>query len=101
MDHHPTNGGGSLNGVYEPTQEELERELPRVFDGQVPLGDLLSRVVQSIYAELSELAETFVWLLSIPFLCPTTCVFQNAKHAGYYSEAHSRRLGCQDEKTSR
>ncbi|KAF7321449.1 Mediator of RNA polymerase II transcription subunit 14 [Mycena kentingensis (nom. inval.)] len=31
---------------------------PVVFDGQVPLAELLTRVVQSIYAELSELAET-------------------------------------------
>ncbi|KAG1762429.1 mediator complex subunit MED14-domain-containing protein [Suillus occidentalis] len=38
--------------------EELESELPVVLDGQVPLGDLLSRVAQAIYAELSELAET-------------------------------------------
>lgn len=49
-----------VNGFHEPTIEELERELPVVHDGQVPLGDLLSRVVQSIYAELSELAETWV-----------------------------------------
>lgn len=53
----PTNGI-QPNGVYEPTVEELERMLPVVYDGQIPLGDLLSRVVQSIYAELSELAET-------------------------------------------
>jgi mediator of RNA polymerase II transcription subunit 14 len=46
------------NGVHEHSSEDLERELPVVFDGQVSLGDLLSRVVQSIYAELSELAET-------------------------------------------
>ncbi|RDB24861.1 Mediator of RNA polymerase II transcription subunit 14 [Hypsizygus marmoreus] len=45
-------------GQSEPTIEELERELPTVYDGQIPLGDLLSRVVQSIYAELAELAET-------------------------------------------
>ncbi|KAG2126062.1 mediator complex subunit MED14-domain-containing protein [Suillus clintonianus] len=38
--------------------EELENELPVVLEGQVPLGDLLSRVAQAIYAELSELAET-------------------------------------------
>jgi len=44
--------------VSEPTLEELERELPIVYDGQIPLGDLLSRVVQSVYAELSELVET-------------------------------------------
>ncbi|TFK44507.1 mediator complex subunit MED14-domain-containing protein [Crucibulum laeve] len=51
----------SLNGSHsfpEATIEELERELPVVYDDQVPLGELLSRVVQAIYAELSELAET-------------------------------------------
>lgn len=54
---------GPANGLhydtpFEPSIEELERELPYVDDGQIALGDLLSRVVQSIYAELSELAET-------------------------------------------
>jgi mediator of RNA polymerase II transcription subunit 14 len=39
--------------------EQFEHELPTVHDGQVPLGELLSRVVQAIYAELSELAETY------------------------------------------
>jgi len=48
------------NGIQHPSSEDLERELPVVFDGQVPLGDLLSRVMQSTYAELSELAETCV-----------------------------------------
>lgn len=38
--------------------QELESEVPVVLDGQVPLGDLLSRVAQVIYAELSEFAET-------------------------------------------
>lgn len=47
-----------MNGYHEPSIEELENELPIVLDGQVPLGDLLSRVAQAIYAELSELAET-------------------------------------------
>ncbi|KAF9484518.1 MED14-domain-containing protein [Pholiota conissans] len=52
-----------INGLHDddtsgPTVEELERELPVVYDGQIQLGDLLSRIVQSIYAELSELAET-------------------------------------------
>jgi hypothetical protein len=49
-----------MNGHFEqePTLEQLEMELPTVLDGQVPLGELLSRVVQAIYAELSELAET-------------------------------------------
>jgi mediator of RNA polymerase II transcription subunit 14 len=54
-----------INGVHETaiTIEQLEQELPVVYDGQVPLGDLVSRVVQSIYAELSELAETWVIIL--------------------------------------
>ncbi|KAF8629115.1 hypothetical protein AX17_005701 [Amanita inopinata Kibby_2008] len=51
VDHLPANGSGA-------SLEALERELPMVYDGQVPLGDLLSRVMQAIYAELSEMAET-------------------------------------------
>jgi len=47
-----------VNGYHDPVIEELEKELPVVYDEQVPLGDLLSRVVQAIYAELSELVET-------------------------------------------
>jgi mediator of RNA polymerase II transcription subunit 14 len=57
----PQNGGpnGIHNGIdHEPSLEELERELPFVNDGQIALGDLLSRVVQATYAELSELSET-------------------------------------------
>ncbi|KAF9268802.1 MED14-domain-containing protein [Marasmius fiardii PR-910] len=50
--------GMLVNGDNEPTLEELERELPTVLDGQVALGDLLSRVMQTIYTELSEMAET-------------------------------------------
>ena len=46
------------NGVHEPSQEELERELPTVRDDQVPLGELVQRMAQAIYAELTELAET-------------------------------------------
>jgi hypothetical protein len=49
--------------IEEVAEEELERELPVVNDGQVPLGDLLSRVVQAVYAELSELADTYVFPL--------------------------------------
>ncbi|KAG6920079.1 hypothetical protein DXG01_010147 [Tephrocybe rancida] len=44
--------------THEPTIDELERELPVVTDGQIPLGDLISRIMQAIYAELAELAET-------------------------------------------
>ncbi|KIK79206.1 hypothetical protein PAXRUDRAFT_161917 [Paxillus rubicundulus Ve08.2h10] len=50
-----------LNGHFqqEPIAlEQLEMELPTVLDGQVSLGELLSKVVQAIYAELSELSET-------------------------------------------
>ncbi|KAK7045730.1 mediator complex subunit [Paramarasmius palmivorus] len=54
----PLSNGAYANGALEPTIEELERELPSVLDGQIPLGELLSRVVQTIYAELSEMAET-------------------------------------------
>jgi mediator of RNA polymerase II transcription subunit 14 len=50
--------GPHYDSVLEPSLEELEQELPMVYDGQIRLGDLLSRVVQQIYAELSELAET-------------------------------------------
>lgn len=71
MDHEITQPDPSLsqnggpNGVYnhEPPLEELERELPFVNDGQIALGDLLSRVVQATYAELSELSETLVSVL--------------------------------------
>ncbi|KAG6829450.1 hypothetical protein H0H92_004510 [Tricholoma furcatifolium] len=42
----------------EPSMDVLERELPVVTDGQIQLGELLSRVMQRIYAELAELAET-------------------------------------------
>lgn len=54
----PSRGPSLTNGFHDPTLEELERELPLVQDGQVPLGELVSRVAQGIYAELSELAET-------------------------------------------
>ena len=69
MDHEITqldpsqSATSGLNGIHtrtdhEPSLEELERELPFVGDGQIHLGDLLSRVVQATYAELSELSET-------------------------------------------
>jgi mediator of RNA polymerase II transcription subunit 14 len=50
--------GSHPNGLHEPDIEELERELPTVYAGQVSLGDLVSRVIQAIYAELTELSET-------------------------------------------
>jgi hypothetical protein len=83
MDHEitqldpPHSQNGGLNGIHsgidhEPPLEELERELPFVNDGQIALGDLLSRVVQATYAELSELSET---LGSFP-LCRVPCADQ-------------------------
>lgn len=48
------------HAVDHPPVEVLLNELPFVSDGQVSLGELVARVVQSIYAELNELAETFV-----------------------------------------
>jgi mediator of RNA polymerase II transcription subunit 14 len=44
------------NGFDEPP----ETELPVVDDGQVQLRDLVSRVVQACYAEMTEMAETWV-----------------------------------------
>ena len=62
LTHKPSSLGGAhlayTNGIHEPTVEELERELPVVDTGQVPLGELVSRMAQTIYAELTELAET-------------------------------------------
>lgn len=55
--HPPTLQNGD-NSMHEPSLQELERELPVVMDGQVPLGELISRMVQSMYAELTEMAET-------------------------------------------
>lgn len=75
-----TNGTTLTNGISEPSIEELETELPLVYDGQIPLGDLLSRVVQSIYAELSELAETSVLKFHPGILKITLNVSQNAKY---------------------
>jgi mediator of RNA polymerase II transcription subunit 14 len=48
------------NGYDEPPFELLHVELPVVDDGQVQLSDLVSRVVQACYAELTEMAETSV-----------------------------------------
>jgi hypothetical protein len=46
---------------HEPTTEQLQAELPHSSPPmQFPLGDIVSRVMQSIYAELSEMADTQV-----------------------------------------
>lgn len=54
------NGISHVNGDAAYTLEQLEAELPYVDDGMVYLGDLIQRVMQTIYTELSELAETYV-----------------------------------------
>ncbi|CDO75529.1 hypothetical protein BN946_scf184871.g10 [Trametes cinnabarina] len=54
--HTALSNGDAL--MHEPTPEDLERELPVVMDGQVPLGELISRLSQTMYAELTEMAET-------------------------------------------
>ncbi|KAI0316938.1 mediator complex subunit MED14-domain-containing protein [Amylostereum chailletii] len=46
------------NGADDVPLERLEVELPVVDDGQVPMQEIVSRLVQTCYAELSELAET-------------------------------------------
>jgi hypothetical protein len=48
------------NGFDEPPIELLDAELPVVNDGQVQLSDLVSRIVQACYAEMTEMAETWV-----------------------------------------
>ncbi|KAF8637952.1 hypothetical protein AX16_010585 [Volvariella volvacea WC 439] len=54
----PTTNGIHVNGHGEPSLEILEAELPVVDNEQVPLGEVLSRFAQTIYAELVEMAET-------------------------------------------
>lgn len=54
------------NGVKQEAIDEvsldiLQRELPVVYNDQIPLGDLLQRVMQTIYAELTEMAETYAF----------------------------------------
>ncbi len=66
-----------------PSQEQLESELPEVLEGQVSLGELLSRVAQGIYAELTEMADTSVYYLFI-FVSSRllTVCNQASKHVG-------------------
>jgi hypothetical protein len=53
--------------------EDLERELPVVYDDQIYLKELLQRVVQTIYAELSEMAETYGFCPNIGSLSSLIC----------------------------
>lgn len=56
-----TNGDGVVlddKSIEDASLAELEAELPMVYDGQVEMRELLSRMMQAIYAELTEMAET-------------------------------------------
>jgi mediator of RNA polymerase II transcription subunit 14 len=70
------------NGFDEPPIELLEAELPIVDDGQVELRDLVSRVVQACYAELTEMAETSVARLILIRSSPVTDNPQSPWHVG-------------------
>jgi hypothetical protein len=50
----------TMDANEDVSVEELERELPVVWDEMVPLGELVSRVAQDLYTQLGELAETCV-----------------------------------------
>ena len=50
-----------LNGIDiqdQPSSALFEQELPQVQDGQVPLKELIQRVIQNIYADLINYSET-------------------------------------------
>ena len=51
--------------------EQLSKFLPPTIDGQFPISELLSRVVQATYAELTEFAETCACPDLISPLIPT------------------------------
>lgn len=56
-------GTGAKEEVASAVDErELEDALPRTLMGQVPLGLAVSRIVQHAYAELGNMAETYVHL---------------------------------------
>jgi len=71
MNNHVSNLGvdtaSITNGTISPpalnqevfSMDSLAQELPCVDDGQLPLAELLSRVVQAVYAEMNEFAETY------------------------------------------
>lgn len=56
--HPPLQNGKAALHEPELSLEQLESELPLVMNDQLPLGELVSRLVQAIYAELVEMAET-------------------------------------------
>jgi len=54
--------GDAVDGDDVPL-DLLERELPFVDHEQIPLRQLIQRIMQNIYAELSEMAETYVLIV--------------------------------------
>jgi hypothetical protein len=46
------------NGQPFPSMEELEKELPFVLDGQIHLGLVMHQMVQDLYSQLLNIAET-------------------------------------------
>jgi len=60
-----TDANGDLESGYNegnerplPSLEDLERELPQIDDGQIHLGYLMHQLVQDLYAQLLNVAET-------------------------------------------
>ncbi len=53
---------GSFRTGHVPTPDELAAELRITYEGQIPLAEILDRVVQDTYAKLTELAEVCVFL---------------------------------------
>lgn len=54
----PSKGAKPTPQAPEPPLEELERELPVVREGQVPVALVIDRLVQDAYANLTEMADT-------------------------------------------
>ena len=46
------------NGQPFPSMEDLEKELPFVLDGQIHLGLVMHQMVQDLYSQLLNIAET-------------------------------------------
>ena len=78
LNMHSFHSGPVVNGINghlhenePPTLEELESELPVVNNDQIPLSEVLSRVVQDIYAELMTLADTsalYLFTFQYPYI---------------------------------
>jgi len=68
-----------------------------VFDGQIRLGELLSRVVQHIYAETLRAGRH---VILDPIHSPKLAgqlILQHAQHVGQCSQTYFGRLGCENQ----